>query len=59
MCGANRRLERAVIGGWSCAASALRYVVLVSRWTRLRPADQPDRWRTKLLPRPAAVLPVS
>jgi hypothetical protein len=28
----NHRLERAVTRGCSCAASALRYVALASRW---------------------------
>jgi hypothetical protein len=39
----NHRLERAVRrSGWR-AASALRYLALASRWTRLRAAAQAHR----------------
>jgi hypothetical protein len=39
----NHRLERAVVGGWLYAASALRYCALASRGTRWRAAAQPHR----------------
>ncbi len=39
----NHRLERAVMSGWLCAASALRHFALASPWARLYPGAQPHR----------------